>query len=350
MDINQPQYNPAYQPVNPAYQQPRIMPYEPKTKRKFPIVWIIVGVFALALIGFGIFLLTGSSGKISDDDLASGTSVSLKENSQIKFNLNEEEHKITIASVETSSVKLTVQSNPINATLTIGETKKFDFDLNGTYDLSVKLNNITNEKAVLFIKKINELICTENWNCTNWSVCIGEEQNRTCTDLNNCGTTKNKPAGIQACESAPEPEPTSCSEPVETNIDCFIESAADCTAQANSTYDFTSNVVGWVQDSSNYYRIEGFNEGKCELYEKAVSASGNYSDTKRQSLLDEGKTEAQINEMVNLKNENLTDSIGNDRTCRLSTYELGNALNDLKEIGADIADSLCTGPLYGNQS
>ena len=51
--------------------------------------------------------------------------------------------------------------------------------------------------------------CTENWQCTNWSVwssCVNNQQTRTrtCTDLNSCGTTINKPneTEIQACSSS----------------------------------------------------------------------------------------------------------------------------------------------------
>ena len=34
--------------------------------------------------------------------------------------------------------------------------------------------------------------CTENWTCGNWTSCINNTQNRTCTDLNNCGTNITK--------------------------------------------------------------------------------------------------------------------------------------------------------------
>jgi len=43
--------------------------------------------------------------------------------------------------------------------------------------------------------------CEENWTCTEWSVCINGEQTRNCTDQNKCGTTYDKPAVKQACET-----------------------------------------------------------------------------------------------------------------------------------------------------
>jgi len=41
--------------------------------------------------------------------------------------------------------------------------------------------------------------CIENWQCTEWSQCSGGTQTRTCTDLNACGTTVNKPIESQSC-------------------------------------------------------------------------------------------------------------------------------------------------------
>ncbi len=43
-------------------------------------------------------------------------------------------------------------------------------------------------------------ICTENWQCTEWSECINSLNRRTCTDLNSCGTTLLKPIERKACE------------------------------------------------------------------------------------------------------------------------------------------------------
>jgi len=42
-------------------------------------------------------------------------------------------------------------------------------------------------------------VCTENWQCGDWSSCIGNQQTRTCTDLNSCGATSAKPMESQSC-------------------------------------------------------------------------------------------------------------------------------------------------------
>ena len=42
--------------------------------------------------------------------------------------------------------------------------------------------------------------CTENWNCTSWNECNENSlQTRTCSDLNECGTTINQPNVTQSC-------------------------------------------------------------------------------------------------------------------------------------------------------
>lgn len=43
--------------------------------------------------------------------------------------------------------------------------------------------------------------CTESWSCGTWSTCANNSQSRTCTDANSCGTTTNRPALTQSCDS-----------------------------------------------------------------------------------------------------------------------------------------------------
>lgn len=49
----------------------------------------------------------------------------------------------------------------------------------------------------------NPPVCTESWSCSDWSNCTNNQQTRTCTDANNCGTTNNKPTTSQSCLSCP---------------------------------------------------------------------------------------------------------------------------------------------------
>lgn len=351
-----------------------------KTETKLQNLGLILGgifIFIL-LIGVLVFIMITSSGKISGTQFSQGTSVAIGENKEIRFDLNQEEHKILVESVNKNSVNLIVQSTPVNVTLAVGETKKFDLDDNDFYDLSVKLINITNAKANLYLAKINESTCTENWNCTSWGICDNLSQTRVCEDLNNCSTEKNKPIETQACEdiscsgqggvlcsdlescngtTISSPDGNCCSgtctglEFVECgSIDCLITAAGTCH-KSNLSYDFTSNIVGWVQTNSRYYKITGLNEGKCELYEKVLAASGVYGSVKRQNLLDEGKTEEEITALEAEKNAILTNITGQSGTCRYSTQSLRSVLVDLNEYGITLSISdapayECTGNLY----
>ncbi len=47
--------------------------------------------------------------------------------------------------------------------------------------------------------------CLEDWHCTAWSACINNAQTRTCTDANDCGTTNDKPAERYDCTSGNAP-------------------------------------------------------------------------------------------------------------------------------------------------
>lgn len=52
----------------------------------------------------------------------------------------------------------------------------------------VTVNNATNQ-------------CIEQWTCDAWSTCVNGVQTRACTELNNCGTTVQRPALTQSCSS-----------------------------------------------------------------------------------------------------------------------------------------------------
>ena len=46
-----------------------------------------------------------------------------------------------------------------------------------------------------------EYTCAEQWSCSDWSSCSNNEQSRSCTDNNACGTQIGKPALSQSCSS-----------------------------------------------------------------------------------------------------------------------------------------------------
>ena len=78
---------------------------------------------------------------------------------RIRFLIGEEWHQVGVTNITKSSVSLEISSNVTQtATITVGEEKKFELTSDNIYDLSVKLNSITNEKASLSIRSISEEI------------------------------------------------------------------------------------------------------------------------------------------------------------------------------------------------
>ena len=70
--------------------------------------------------------------------------------------------------------------------------------------------------------------CTENWLCSEFSSCVDGMQTRTCTDLNNCGTSLNKPAETISCEALPFWQ-NNLKDRDETDIDCGGSQAPKCS-------------------------------------------------------------------------------------------------------------------------
>jgi hypothetical protein len=83
----------------------------------------------------------------------------------ISFNAGTTTHHITIISLTSESVTLEVSSNPIKVLIPVGETKFFDIDDDGWYDISIHVKSVSAGKACLtietFAKKIVETAAPE---------------------------------------------------------------------------------------------------------------------------------------------------------------------------------------------
>ena len=97
---------------------------------------------------------------ITNNDLITGKTIALKKNERAKFNITNEEHYVGIINITNTTVTIEVASNPQNVTLSLGETKKFNFNNDDYYDLSVTLISINSSYANISIKAINEKITT----------------------------------------------------------------------------------------------------------------------------------------------------------------------------------------------
>lgn len=394
--IQQPQQMPSQRrPTQPA-QQPsqsisrqrpmssqRFSPTEtmqekPKeAKPKINLIFVFAGIFAILLIGLIVFLVIRNVSIISDEELSQGVSLNLKENKEVKFKIDDEQHSMKVDSISGDSVSITIQSDPVSITLGIGENKKFDFEQDGIFDLYIKLNDIIEGEADFLLKKIAEE-CIEDWNCTEWNDCEDGEQTRECTDLNECGTENNKPDEIQECEiviSCSEQGGVLCSgteicngtitnssegdcclgeclemEAIacETDIDCLINASGKCHP-ANLTYNLSYINSTWTQEAKYYYEIRGLKEERCEMYEKIKEISGNFTNEEWTKLLGLNYTTEQITTMVQ---ERISIFTGISGICRYTIYSLEEHLKDIKDESftffsdSEIDEYQCTGDLF----
>lgn len=87
-----------------------------------------------------------------------GYSQNLIAKSRIKFNVNNTFHYVGVKSLTTSTATIEVSSAPQQSVFNIGDEKKFDVNSDNYYDISVKLSSISNNKANITVKSIQELI------------------------------------------------------------------------------------------------------------------------------------------------------------------------------------------------
>ena len=103
---------------------------------------------------------TGLMYTLNAEQFKNGYSQELIKGERIKVNVLGKYHLINMTSISSSSVQVTITSEPQTALLNIGDIKKFEVSGDNYYDLSVKLINISSDnlKATLNVKSINEEI------------------------------------------------------------------------------------------------------------------------------------------------------------------------------------------------
>ena len=98
---------------------------------------------------------------VNNKDFSAGYSQQLKVKERLKLKVSDKDHYVGVVELTTSTATINVSSSPQQATLAIGDLRKFDVTDDGYYDLSVKLNSINGTKADITIKSIYEQITPE---------------------------------------------------------------------------------------------------------------------------------------------------------------------------------------------
>ena len=100
------------------------------------------------------------------EQFGNGYSKEIGKGERIKFLVGGIEHYAGIISLTSTQATINVSSKPQQAVFSIGDENKFDVTGDGNYDLSVKLNYISNNKAGVLIKSVSGVI-SDNSNLEN---------------------------------------------------------------------------------------------------------------------------------------------------------------------------------------
>ncbi len=98
---------------------------------------------------------------LTEEQLTTGETKEISTNQQVKFSITtsagaSESHSVAVASVTATTAVIKLSSTPQEKTLSIGEEWKAELTEDNFYDVYVKLNSITNNKANVTIKSIHE--------------------------------------------------------------------------------------------------------------------------------------------------------------------------------------------------
>lgn len=170
--------------------------------------------------------------------------------------------------------------------------------------------------------EIRGAICGEDWNCTDWSDCVGGNKTRTCSDLNNCGTEENKLSEQQDCGMQIDCE----------SWDCLIDASENCDL-ANYNTTSTINLFGLDITTTTYYEISGKQNNNCIFKIRTEEQHVNYTDELIQQLLDGGATQEEIDQQEQESNimsdllegrEGVCEFIDNNLITLLTKFKNGN--------------------------
>lgn len=81
---------------------------------------------------------------------------------RLRVEFSGEIHYVGVKEINENNVKIEVSSTPQEATLAVGDSRKFDLNDDGFYDVLVSLNSIADNGAEVFIKQINEDVTAES--------------------------------------------------------------------------------------------------------------------------------------------------------------------------------------------
>ncbi len=89
--------------------------------------------------------------------MKNGYTRTLYKNWRILFNVNNESHTFTVEDIVGNSSKVSISSETQEATLSVGEEKRFELSGDNYYDILVILDSVSLNKATFTIQSIQEM-------------------------------------------------------------------------------------------------------------------------------------------------------------------------------------------------
>ncbi|MCX8194287.1 MAG: fibronectin type III domain-containing protein, partial [Candidatus Pacearchaeota archaeon] len=120
----------------------------------------------------------------------------------IYFTYKDIRHRIFINNIDFEWANITIETEPINLSLLVNETKLVDLDKDGIDDISVTLEKITRNnrgtrEATITVKLLLKCDCPE---CSEWSNCIEGKQMRRCYKCNETDYSCEEIEETKTCE------------------------------------------------------------------------------------------------------------------------------------------------------
>jgi len=98
---------------------------------------------------------------IGDEQFKAGYTKELGIKNRLRVSIDNEYHYIGVVELTSTTAVINVSSTPQQATLSIGDTRRFDVNDDSYYDIKVTLNSISDNKASITILSISEEVTAE---------------------------------------------------------------------------------------------------------------------------------------------------------------------------------------------
>lgn len=163
----------------------------------FFIIFVIVIILA-AIIFFYSISDRFNSNYLDIDNLLiqQGVEVEVNENTILRFDYSGESYSLFIEDLYSGGGSIKKGLKVI--IFSLGESKEIDLDNDGYEDILVDLRKRGNDYFV-YLRFIENFVCTESWECTDWGPCINGYMKRVCVDQSLCGTSELKPEVQRSC-------------------------------------------------------------------------------------------------------------------------------------------------------